>query len=63
MTRRSPARLDGERLAGLVNNAGVGYKGPLLHQPWEKLNAVNLLGPIRVTRDICCMFERWQARA
>jgi len=47
------ARLDGERLAGLVNNAGVGYKGPLLHQPWEEIErliTVNLLGPVRVTR-------------
>jgi NAD(P)-dependent dehydrogenase (short-subunit alcohol dehydrogenase family) len=40
-------------LAGLVNNAGVGLAGPLLHQPLDEFETVmdtNLLGTLRVTR-------------
>jgi NAD(P)-dependent dehydrogenase (short-subunit alcohol dehydrogenase family) len=40
-------------LAGLVNNAGIGLAGPLLHQPMEEFEAVldtNLTGTLRVTR-------------
>jgi NAD(P)-dependent dehydrogenase (short-subunit alcohol dehydrogenase family) len=45
--------LQGQVLIGLVNNAGVGLTGPLLHQPIEEIRAVmdtNLLGPVLVTR-------------
>jgi NAD(P)-dependent dehydrogenase (short-subunit alcohol dehydrogenase family) len=40
-------------LLGLVNNAGIGLAGPLLHQPIDEVRAVlntNLLGPLLVTR-------------
>jgi len=40
-------------LLGLVNNAGVGLTGPLLHQPLDQFRAVidtNLLGTLLVTR-------------
>jgi NAD(P)-dependent dehydrogenase (short-subunit alcohol dehydrogenase family) len=42
-----------ERLAGLVNNAGVAIGGPLMHQPPEEIRhhfEVNVLGLISVTR-------------
>lgn len=45
--------LDGRTLLGLVNNAGIGLAGPLLHQPVDEFRAVldtNLLGPLLVTR-------------
>jgi NADP-dependent 3-hydroxy acid dehydrogenase YdfG len=45
--------LEGSTLAGLVNNAGTGLAGPLLHQPLEEIRAVldtNMLGPILATR-------------
>ena len=40
-------------LAGLVNNAGITFAGPLLHQPFEEVKAtvdVNLLGVVSVTQ-------------
>ncbi|EIM29730.1 SDR family NAD(P)-dependent oxidoreductase [Microvirga lotononidis] len=45
--------LNGEHLFGLVNNAGIGLAGPVLHQPLDEFQAVmdtNLLGPLLVTR-------------
>jgi NAD(P)-dependent dehydrogenase (short-subunit alcohol dehydrogenase family) len=45
--------LDGHTLLGLVNNAGIGLAGPLLHQPVDEFRAVidtNLFGPLLVTR-------------
>lgn len=34
---RIEAEVDGLRLAGLINNAGVGFRGGLLEQPWEQV--------------------------
>jgi NAD(P)-dependent dehydrogenase (short-subunit alcohol dehydrogenase family) len=45
------ARLEGETLAGLVNNAGVAVPGPLLHLPIDDFRRqieVNLVGQLRV---------------
>ncbi|PPD04544.1 MAG: oxidoreductase [Methylocystis sp.] len=45
------ARLDGETLAGLVNNAGVAVPGPLLHLPIDDFRRqieVNLIGQLRI---------------
>ncbi|MFA6207154.1 MAG: SDR family oxidoreductase [Methylocystis sp.] len=44
-------RLDGETLAGLVNNAGVAVPGPLLHLPIDDFRRqmdVNLIGQLRI---------------
>lgn len=46
-------RLQGETLAGLVNNAGMAVAGPLLHVPVEELRRqleVNVIGQLRVTQ-------------
>lgn len=48
------ARLEGETLTGLVNNAGVALPGPLLHQPLEEFKRqfeVNLFGQFRVIQS------------
>jgi len=45
--------LGSRTLTALVNNAGVGYSGPLLHQPLQEFAQVidtNLTGPLLVTR-------------
>jgi NAD(P)-dependent dehydrogenase (short-subunit alcohol dehydrogenase family) len=45
--------LDGRGLAGLVNNAGIGGGGPLMHQPLadvRRLMEVNVLGTLSVTQ-------------
>jgi NAD(P)-dependent dehydrogenase (short-subunit alcohol dehydrogenase family) len=45
--------LGGRTLAGLVNNAGVGSAGPLLHVPLDEVSRVldvNLMGVIRTTQ-------------
>jgi len=45
------ARLDGKTLAGLVNNAGVAFPGPLLHLPMADFRqqiAINLTGQLKV---------------
>lgn len=45
--------LNGETLFGLVNNAGIGLFGPLMHQPIEEYRLqieVNLVGPLIVTQ-------------
>lgn len=45
------ARLQGHMLAGLVNNAGVAFPGPLLHLPIEDFRrqiAINLTGQLKV---------------
>ena len=47
------AMLNGERLAGLVNNAGIVVGGPLLHLEPSELRRqmeVNLVGPFLVTK-------------
>lgn len=46
-------RLAGERLFGLVNNAGIATAGPLMHQPLDEFRRqieVNLVGQLVVTR-------------
>jgi NAD(P)-dependent dehydrogenase (short-subunit alcohol dehydrogenase family) len=46
-------QLGSRTLFGLVNNAGIGSGGPLLHQPIEEFRQtleVNLLGPFTVTK-------------
>ncbi|NUJ81032.1 SDR family oxidoreductase [Methylocystis sp. FS] len=45
------ARLEGETLAGLVNNAGVAVPGPLLHLPIDDFRRqieINLIGQLRI---------------
>jgi NAD(P)-dependent dehydrogenase (short-subunit alcohol dehydrogenase family) len=45
--------LQGETLAGLVNNAGMAVSGPLLHQPIDELRRqleVNVVGQLVVTQ-------------
>jgi NAD(P)-dependent dehydrogenase (short-subunit alcohol dehydrogenase family) len=47
------AALAGEPLAGLINNAGVAFGGPLLYQPIEVIRQhfeVNVLGLVQVTQ-------------
>ncbi len=47
------AKLGGRTLKGLVNNAGMGIGGPLMHQPIDEIRRtieVNTLGPVRVTQ-------------
>jgi len=46
-------QLDGRKLFGLVNNAGIAGGGPLLHQPiaeFRQTLEVNLVGPFTVTK-------------
>ncbi len=47
------AGLGDEPIAGLINNAGVAYAGPFAEMPLdaiERILAVNLLAPVRLTR-------------
>jgi NAD(P)-dependent dehydrogenase (short-subunit alcohol dehydrogenase family) len=47
------ATLDGNKLTGLVNNAGMSLVGPMLHQPIADIRSqleVNLIGPAIVTQ-------------
>lgn len=47
------ARLNGATLAGLVNNAGVAFPGPLLHLPIDDFRrqiAINLTGQMKVVQ-------------
>ena len=47
-------KLNGETLFGLVNNAGIGVPGPLLHLPIDELRnvmEVNLVGQLIVTQS------------
>ena len=46
-------RLDGRTLWGLVNNAGIGLGGPLIHQPLDELRRVlevNVVGVLAATQ-------------
>jgi NAD(P)-dependent dehydrogenase (short-subunit alcohol dehydrogenase family) len=52
------AKLQGQTLWGLVNNAGVGFKGPLLHEPLDEIQQVldvNLLGPLKLIRAFAAL--------
>lgn len=45
--------LNGQKLSGLVNNAGIAVAGPLLHMPPDELRhqmEVNLIGPMMVSQ-------------
>ncbi|HEY1721694.1 MAG TPA: SDR family NAD(P)-dependent oxidoreductase [Magnetospirillaceae bacterium] len=47
------SKLGGQTLKGLVNNAGMGNGGPLLHQPVDEIRKtfeVNALGAVRVVQ-------------
>lgn len=47
------AKLNGQKLKGLVNNAGIATPGPVLHQPlsdYRKQIEVNLIGAFTVTQ-------------
>jgi NAD(P)-dependent dehydrogenase (short-subunit alcohol dehydrogenase family) len=51
--RQVEATLDGQTLAGLVNNAGVAFAGPLLHLPIDEFRQqleVNLTGVVIATQ-------------
>jgi len=51
--RETERRLEGATLAGLVNNAGAAFPGPLLYQPIEEFRRqieVNLIGQLAVTQ-------------
>ncbi len=60
------ARLQGETLAGLVNNAGVALPGPLLHQPIEEFRRqidINLTGQLRVIQAFAPLLGAGARRA
>jgi len=53
--------LNGRRLAALVNNAGIGLNGPLLHQPMSEIRRmfeVNVFGALEVTRAFLPLLGR-----
>ncbi len=57
--------LDSESLAGLVNNAGVSFTGPLLYQPLDEFRKqidVNLVGAFIVTKAFAPLLRNQQAR-
>ncbi|MGD9656634.1 MAG: SDR family NAD(P)-dependent oxidoreductase [Methylocystis sp.] len=59
------ARLAGEALAGLVNNAGVAVPGPLLHLPIEEFRRqieVNLIGQLQVIQAFAPLLGAGEAR-
>ena len=67
--RRSAAEverlLDGENLAGLVNNAGMALAGPLLYQPLDDFRQqleVNLVGSLIVTKAFTPLLRSQGAR-
>ena len=52
---RARERVEGEQLAGLVNNAGVNVNGPLEFLPLDELRRqleVNLVGPLALTQAL-----------
>lgn len=60
------ARLRGETLAGLVNNAGVAVPGPLLHLPIEEFQRqmeINLIGQLRVVQAFAPLLGAGEKRA
>jgi NAD(P)-dependent dehydrogenase (short-subunit alcohol dehydrogenase family) len=59
------ARLAGETLAGLVNNAGIVVPGPLLHLPIEDFRRqieVNLIGQLQVIQAFAPLLGAGEAR-
>jgi NAD(P)-dependent dehydrogenase (short-subunit alcohol dehydrogenase family) len=63
--RKVEDRLQGRALAGLVNNAGVAYPGPLLYQPVEEFRRqfeINLTGQLRVIQAFAPLLGAGAAR-
>ncbi|MBY6241901.1 SDR family NAD(P)-dependent oxidoreductase [Methylosinus sp. Sm6] len=63
--REVERRLEGATLAGLVNNAGAAFPGPLLHQPLEEFRRqieVNLIGQLAVTQAFAPLLGASEAR-
>lgn len=53
--------LGGRKLAALVNNAGIGINGPLLHQPMSEVRLmfeINVFGTLEVTRAFLPLLSR-----
>ena len=64
--REVEARLEGETLAGLVNNAGVAVPGPLLHLPLEDFRRqidINLIGQLQVIQAFAPLLGAGDARS
>ena len=60
------AQLNGEGIAGLVNNAGVGPMGPLEHIPIQQLRDVleiNVIGVLAVTQAFLPLLKRSEQSA
>lgn len=58
---RIVAEARGLRLSGLINNAGVGFRGGLLDQPWgraEQTVRVNILGTLNLTHRLRAQLRR-----
>ena len=58
-------RLSGQTLWGLVNNAGIGHGGPLIHQPLSevrKVLEVNVLGVLAATQAFSPLLGTDRAR-
>jgi len=58
-------RLEGATLAGLVNNAGVAFPGPLLHQPLDEFRRqfeINLFGQLAVIQAFAPLLGARAAR-
>lgn len=63
--REVEARLDGETLAALVNNAGVAVPGPLLHLPIDDFRRqleINLIGQLRVIQAFAPLLGAGEAQ-
>ena len=59
------ARLDGHKLGGLVNNAGIANMGPLPLQPMDEIRAhfdINVLGLTEVTQNFLPLLGMDQSR-
>src|SRR5439155_15405148 len=63
--RQVEGSLDGERLAGVVNNAGIAVAGPLEFVPIPDLRRqfeVNAVAPVAVTQAFLPMLRRRMGR-
>ena len=60
------AQLNGRTLWGLVNNAGIGIGGPLIHQPLDEIRRileVNVVGALAATQAFAPLLGTDRARA
>lgn len=58
---RIRSEVQGLRLAGLINNAGLGFRGGLLDQSWERAEQmvrVNILGTLGLTHRLRAQLRR-----